>query len=158
MLNMQWQPVTAAAITLSIGTMVAADETTLCNFYVRSVPYTITTQGHYCFDRNLSTAMTSGNAITINADYVVLDLNHFKLGGGAAGEATEAYGVVVLDRRNVVVRNGIVRGFYVGISLHGMSSVVENNILDGNLLAGIFLGGVYNVAEVISSRRQAVLP
>ena len=51
-----------------------------------SVPYTITTQGHYCFNRSLSTAQTSGAAITINADFVTLDLNGYRLtGGGSPG-------------------------------------------------------------------------
>jgi hypothetical protein len=57
-----------AAMVAAFAPPAHADETTYCNFYIRSLPYTITTRGHYCFDRNLSTAQTSGNAITINSE------------------------------------------------------------------------------------------
>ena len=50
------------------------------------LPYTISAQGVYCFTQHLGTNMTSGNAITINTNNVVIDLNGFKLGGLGAGE------------------------------------------------------------------------
>ena len=120
----------------------AADETTFCNFFITSLPRVITTQGHYCFDRNLSTAIITGNAITINADFVVLDLNNFKLGGGSAGLGTNAVGIYSSDHRNITVRNGNIRGFKYGIRLVGTSTasggfVIENNFLDGNTFIAI---------------------
>ena len=116
-----------------------ADETTLCNTFITAVPFTITAQGHYCFNRNLSTGMTTGNAITINVDYVVLDLNNFKLGGGSAGLGTTTVGVFSRNHRNITVRNGNIRGFKVGVELVGTFAgniVVENNVLDGNTSTG----------------------
>jgi hypothetical protein len=123
-----------------------AEETTYCNAFITALPYTITTQGHYCFNRNLSTSITTGAAITINADFVWLDLNNFKLGGGAAGTATNAIGVRSVDRDNVTVRNGNIRGFAVGIALEGTGTqaenlLVEKNVLDGNYKAGIAVKG-----------------
>ena len=112
-----------------------ADETTLCNTFITAVPFTITAQGHYCFNRNLSTGMTSGNAITINVDYVVLDLNNFKLGGGSAGLGTNAVGIFSRNHRNITVRNGNIRGFRFGVELIGTFAgnvLIENNVLDGN--------------------------
>jgi len=66
------------AALMGLAGTAAADETTFCNFFITTLPYTITTQGHYCLQQNLSTAITSGAAITISVDYVVLDLNNFK--------------------------------------------------------------------------------
>ena len=132
---------------------VHADETTFCNTYITSLPYTITMQGHYCFNRNLSTAMTSGAAIAVNADFVVLDLNNFKLGGGAAGPATQTVGILGVNRSNITIRNGNIRGFLVGIRLAApdaslsQNNLVENNVLDGNTNKGIDLRGRSNVVR-----------
>lgn len=132
---------------------VRADETTLCNTYITSLPHTIAAQGHYCFSRNLSTAITAGAAITINTDFVVLDLNNFKLGGGAAGPATETVGILGVNRNNITVRNGNIRGFLVGIRLTApdpalsQNNLVENNVLDGNTNKGIDVRGKSNVVR-----------
>ena len=121
----------------------SADETTYCNVFITTLPYTISVQGHYCFDRNLATAITSGNAITINADFVVLDLNNFKLGGGSAGLGTQAAGVFTSNHRNITIRNGNIRGFETGILIQTLSStgsggiLIENNVLDGNTVRGV---------------------
>ena len=128
------------------ATAAYADETTFCNAYITTLPYTISVQGHYCLNRNLSTAMTSGNAITINSDFVVLDLNNFKLGGGSAGLGTNTIGIYANSHRNLTVRNGNIRGFYIGIYLTGSSTtsgghLVENNILDGNTYYGAYVNG-----------------
>jgi len=116
----------------------SADETTFCNQFITTLPYTITVQGHYCFDRNLATAITAGNAITINVDFVVIDLNNFKLGGGSAGLGTNATGIGSVSHRNITIRNGNIRGFKKGISLTGSGGghLVENNVLDGNTWYG----------------------
>jgi len=129
--------VLALATLIGLAGTARADETTFCNQFITTLPYTITTQGHYCFNRNLSTGMTSGNAITINVDFVVLDLNNFKLGGGSAGLGTNAVGVYSSNHRNITVRNGNIRGFKYGIRLAGTGTapgglVIENNVLDGN--------------------------
>jgi parallel beta-helix repeat protein len=138
----------AAVLGAVMASSVSADETTRCNAYITTLPYTISSQGHYCFDRNLSTAMTSGNAITISASYVVLDLNNFKLGGGSAGPATQARGIYALDRTNITVRGGNIRGFLYGIAIDSTSPVqraqnttIENNVVDGNYAIGILASG-----------------
>lgn len=142
-----------AVAVVAIVPSLSADETTFCNAYITSLPYTIMAQGHYCFDRNLSTAITSGAAITINADFVVLDLNKFKLGGGAAGLATQAVGILGVNRSNITVRNGNIRGFLVGIRLTApvaalsRNNLIENNVLDGNTNKGIDLRGENNIVR-----------
>jgi parallel beta-helix repeat protein len=123
------------------GTAVA-DETTFCNAFITTLPFTISTQGHYCFNKNLSTAITTGAAITINTDFVVLDLNNFKLGGGSAGFSTSASGIKAIQHSNLTIRNGNIRGFRRGIYIDGGTNhVIENNVLDGNTQYGVFLSG-----------------
>jgi len=101
---------------------------------ITSLPYTITTQGIYCFAGNLSTSMAMGNAINIQANNVTLDLNGYKLGGLAAGDGTQAYGIYAYQRKNITIKNGIVRGFYIGISLEDTSLLTTSS---GHVVAGI---------------------
>ena len=143
---------TGAIVWAAFAAPALADETTFCNMFITSVPTTITAQGHYCFNKNLSTAITNGAAITINSDFVVLDLNNFKLGGGGAGLATDAFGIYANNRSNLTIRNGNIRGFAVGIMIEGTTGasaqniLVENNLVDGNMKVGI---NVYGAAVTI---------
>ena len=122
--------------------------TALCQAIV-SLPFTIRTQGRYCLVRNLSTAQATGAAITVASDFVVLDMKGFKIGGGAAGAGTQAVGIYALNRRNVTIRNGNVRGFLKGVFLEDTSStfttsqghLIENVRADQNTFAGIHVQG-----------------
>jgi hypothetical protein len=104
-----------AGLALSAGAR--ADETLICKHFIRAVPFTINFPGHYCFTANVRTAINTGNAITIAADDVLIDLNGFTLDGTPAGTGTNANGFFTFDRRHVTVRNGTVRGFFDGIQL-----------------------------------------
>jgi hypothetical protein len=140
----------AASAFLMAPQPLAADETTFCNFFITSLPYTISEQGHYCFDRNLSTSITSGNAITIESDFVVLDLNNFKLGGGGAGLGTQTTGVYALNQKNITIKNGNIRGFFRGVALEDSSDgtgdsqnhLIQNITADGNTYIGILVAGI----------------
>jgi hypothetical protein len=140
---------------------VAQAETTICT-PIRTLPYTITAQGSYCLDRNLSTAITSGAAVTINTNYVVLDLNGFKIGGGSGGPGTTASGVYALNRQNVTIKNGNIRGFQRAVFLEGASSmahVVEDVRADQNTYAGIWVEGQGHVVrnnQVVSTTGTSV--
>jgi hypothetical protein len=94
-----------------------ADETTICKRFINAVPFTINTPGHYCFRDDVQANISTGDAITILADDVLLDLNGFSLDGTAAGTGTSANGIFTFDRRHVTVRNGTVRGFFNGVQL-----------------------------------------
>jgi parallel beta-helix repeat protein len=123
----------------------AAESYDNCTDFVDSVPATITTQGVWCLRKDLSTAIITGAAITIAAHNVTLDCNDFKLGGLAAGNESQAYGVYANDRLNATVRNCNVRGFYNGIYLnHGAGHLVENNRLDNNLVTAVSLVSASN--------------
>jgi hypothetical protein len=129
-------------------------ETTICTV-ISALPYTISAQGSYCLDRNLSTGMTTGAAITINVDFVVLDLNGFKVGGGSAGFGTLTSGVFSQNHKNITVKNGNIRGFYRAVYLKDTSGtftssqghLVEDVRADQNTFAGIVVEGRGNVVR-----------
>ena len=115
-----------------------------CAGFITSLPAVISTQGTWCMKQDLATAVTSGNAITINTNNVTIDCNDFKLGGLAAGVGTSALGISAIGRSNVTVRHCNVRGFYVGIYLEdiaGGGHAVEDNRLDGNTFNGVLVEG-----------------
>jgi hypothetical protein len=115
---------------------------------IRAVPTVISSPGVYCFDHHVGTGITSGAAITIQSDDVVLDLAGFTL-AGTAGPAGTARGIVAVGRRNVTIRDGTVRGFEAGISLSGgQNNLVERIRAEGNVLRGIEnVGGERNVVR-----------
>ncbi|MDJ0613449.1 MAG: right-handed parallel beta-helix repeat-containing protein [Rhizobiaceae bacterium] len=134
------------ASTVTFGSNIVHAETTECT-EITSVPTTITVQGVYCLKGDLNTNITSGNAITINTNNVTIDLNGWKLGGLAAGAGTNARGISATNRKNIVIRNGSIRGFRYGIFILGTSStsssghLVESVLADGNRLLGILIQG-----------------
>jgi len=130
-------------VTIVVGGLAQADETFYCDRFISNVPFQITAPGHYCLARNIITSIASGNAITINASSVWLDLNNFTLDGTPAGTATDASGIVAVGGSNITVRNGVVKGFFNGINLAGSggNQTVENVWADRNYVNGIAARG-----------------
>ena len=140
---------TAVAATLTFGTFSAAAEVTECT-EITSVPTTISRGGIYCFKGDIGTNLTSGSAITIAANNVTIEMNGYRLGGLAAGAATEASGISSDSRRNVTVRNGILRGFLRGIEVKGETSashLYEDLLVDGNRFIGIEIRGSAHIVK-----------
>ena len=138
-----------AALALLAGALCAtparAETFNTCAGFITTLPTTITTQGVWCLDRNLSTAITSGVAITIATNNVTIDCNDFKIGGLAAGDSSTAMGIRADNRQNASVRRCAIRGFYLGIYLNeGAGHLVEDNRLDNNLYTGINVIGDNN--------------
>src|SRR5262245_9249924 len=140
-------------LAVALGAVPAWAETVNCT-PITSLPAVIPVQGVYCFTGDLSTAMTSGNAIAIQTNNVILDLNGFKLGGVAAGLGTQTFGIYALDRQNITIKNGTVRGFYWGILLEGSPAglggaghVVEDIRADRNTVVGIQVDGQANIVR-----------
>ncbi len=126
-----------------------------CDTFIDSVPYSIGAPGHYCLARDVTYGSASGNAIVIGADQVVLDLRGYAI-GGSAGVGGSAVGVRVSNHDNVVIRNGAVRGFYIGIELDGSlvaagnnKNLVEDIRADANSRAGVWISdlGAYNTVR-----------
>lgn len=144
----------AGALSLVPGAAKAAQSYDSCTGFIESLPATITTQGTWCLRKNLSTSITSGNAITIAANNVTLDCNDFKVGGLGGGSESKTNGIYADDQANVTVRQCTVRGFYRGVFLNkGFGHLIEGNRVDNNLYIGIASGGS-NAAETGSVIRN----
>jgi len=104
-------------------------------------------------DVSTDPSFTSGNAIEIANNNIVLDLNGHKVGGQAAGPATQATGIYALQRNNVTIKNGTVKGFRDGVLLddptntasHGY--LVENIRAEANTVRSIQVFGQGNVVR-----------
>ena len=128
---------------------IASAESTLCTAITQGMlPYVITTPGIYCVNQKLTTAMTSGAAITINASNVVLDLNANAIGNLLAPMSTQAVGIFADSRQNVTVQNGILRGFWAGVALidhatpgNASGSAVYGITADQSRAVGIIVAG-----------------
>jgi hypothetical protein len=138
----------------------AAESYDNCTGFVTSIPSVITAQGTWCLKQDLTTAMTSGTAITVNASNVTLDCNDFKLGDLAAGTSTTAVGIYAQYRSNITVRHCNIRGFYDGLRFFDDGSgvvstgghVVEDNVFMANTRMGLQVDGDGSVV-----RRNRVL-
>jgi hypothetical protein len=112
-----------------------------CTGFITSLPATITTQGTWCLKADLTTAITSGNAITVAANNVTIDCNDFKLGGLAAGAGTLTTGIFADTRDNLTIRHCNIRGFFEGTVLtNGSGHLIEDNRFDSNTFAGLDVG------------------
>lgn len=88
---------------------------------IGSLPYTITTSGNYELESNLTYAGLE-NAIEVNADNVVINLNGFSIRTNGMG----AFGVYVAQHKNLTVRNGSILGFQAAVVLAGPQSRAVN--------------------------------
>jgi len=112
-----------------------------CTGFITSIPATITTQGTWCLNADLNTAITSGKANKVVTNNVTIDCNDFKLGGSAAGAGTLASGIFAQSCDNLTIRRCSVRGFYSGTEINGGSGhLIEDNRFDGNTGLGISIG------------------
>lgn len=135
----------------TVYTVSVRAETTECT-EITFIPTTINTQGVYCLKQafGINPGLISGAAIFIAVNNVVLDFNGFKLGNLGAGTATTAIGIRGIDRKNVTIKNGILRGFETAISFEVTSSadystssgnVVEDMTIDQNTVNGVWVEG-----------------
>lgn len=119
----------------------AAESYDNCNNFIESLPATIATQGVWCLRKDVSTGITSGNAIRITTNNVTIDCNGFKIGGLAGGDSTNATGIYAEGRQNITIRGCGIRGFHTGIEIaDGAGHLVEHNRLDYNRSVGIAFG------------------
>ncbi len=121
----------------------AQAEVTECT-EITTVPMSITAQGLYCLKGNLLTGISTGTAISIETNNVTIDMNGWRIGGLAGGDASTAIGISSLGRKNVTVRNGSIRGFAAAIQVSDASSSrhrYEDLVIDGAKSAGIIIAG-----------------
>ena len=113
----------------------------------KNVPLVITRPGSYCLISNLTVSSPDVSAITNNADNVTIDLNGFTISG--PGKGVSGIGIkndMMRGVYNVVVKNGTVRAWGIGIHLHGTNNRVENvRVLEAG--HGIFVGSSSVVSQ-----------
>lgn len=100
---------------------------------IGSLPFTITQPGSYYFTGNLEFTSASGDAITVSADNVTIDLNGFTLSSTApvTGSAIK----VPSSGHNTVVTNGTIKGS-TSITDTGVSWIATNE----GFTYGLWLG------------------
>lgn len=133
---------------------------------ITSLPYTISSSGVYCLTGNLSTAISSGNAITIDTNNVTIDLNGWRLGGLAAGDSTATNGIYATQRKNITIRNGTIRGFKRAIFLQdfiphttSQGHLVEDIRAEQNTTTGIEVlgqGSITRRNQIVATGRPTV--
>lgn len=122
----------AVAVACATAALPAAAAESLdgCTGFIDALPATITKQGTWCLRAGLTTAIASGNAITVGASSVTIDCNDYRLLGTATPASTTAVAIAAAARTNVTVRNCRIEGFDTGISLTGPygHTVVDNHL------------------------------
>ncbi len=132
------------------GLVASAAEVTL----IENLPYRIEKPGRYKIGKDLEYSATTGAAVRIDADDVSLDFAGNTI-SGTAGDGTSAIGISAMDRKNLKIMGGTVRGFYFGIDIRASSRdepkssghVVSRMRLDQNRYFGIRLEGTASKIE-----------
>ena len=128
-------------------------ETTNCTV-ITHLPYVINKEGIYCLRRNLSTSISSGDAIEINKSNVTIDLNGYRISGLLAGKLTRTNGIYSNKKRNIKIRNGSIRGFYRAVYLDddkpftaSRGNLIEDIHADRNTFMGFRVFGSNNIVR-----------
>lgn len=95
-------------------------ETTQCTV-ISALPATLSAAGIYCITQDLVLAGSTGNAVTIAADSVTLDLNGHAL-RSKAGANTATTGVGLSGHKYFTITDGTIAGFGNGIDVQSPSS------------------------------------
>lgn len=120
-----------------------------CTGFITSVPTVISTPGTWCLKQDVTTAITSGNAVTIAANDVTIDCNDYRLDGLAAGLGNAAFGIYSNNQARITIRHCDIRGFHRGAYLQGTGGghLVEDNHFDANVYNGFRVEGGNTVSR-----------
>ena len=130
-----------AALLVAPVTAHAAESFDACTATITVLPVTLDSGGRYCLRNDVSTPISSGTAIEVNANNVTLDCNGFKIGNLAGGSGSTATGVLT-DRLNTRITGCHFRGFkspVMGVNAHGAQ--ITDNFFEGGLYYGLYLAG-----------------
>jgi hypothetical protein len=104
--------------------------------------------GNYYLPANVTVALATGSAITINASEVTLDLNGRSLIN--TSPTNQANGVLVNDQLDVTIQNGDIVGFGIGVYFspnsadNNRKNTAANFRLDNNTIAVASVSGHSN--------------
>jgi hypothetical protein len=144
-------------LALALTVAPAGAETVNCTV-INAVPFTIASPGIYCLNSHLNTNISSGNAITVNADNVVIDLNGHVLSNNGPGGGTQARGVFSNNRRDVTVKNGTIRVFHTCVQLDETLPAVDSrtHIVEDLKLENCRARGMWVIGQSSTVRRNVV--
>ena len=140
--------VMGSVLLLSVTANVFAEEA--CTEF-STVPFVIKKAGHYCMAADISAPENARQQFMIMVldNNVTLDLRGYRLSGPGSG-----MGIAAMQRSDVVIQNGTISDFDIGIALMSMRStpVATNNTfrnlkLLNNRLAGIVAVGDKTVIQ-----------
>lgn len=118
---------------------------------ITSLPTVINKSGVYCLKRDLAFRATTGAAIDIRRNNVVLDLNGFRIFGTAA-LSNETVGVQVSNKQKVRITGGTIERFRVGILLdRGIANSIDNVHLDQIRQFGVLQSGSGKSLKVLDN-------
>jgi len=115
---------------------------------ITAVPFVITTSGNYYLPANITTALPTGSAITVEASEVTIDLNGRSLINTAS--TNQANGIFVLDQVDVTIQNGDIVGFGIGVYFspnsadNNRKNTAANLRLDNNTIGVASVSGHSN--------------
>jgi len=116
---------------------------------ISSAPYTISAPGQYCLTNDIEFLGTSGDAISIAASDVTLDLDGWALYGplrNGTPASVNTGGINASLQTNVTIQNGTVNGFARGIQIGGGAAFKPRGIVVRNMkvLHAVYVGiGIY---------------
>lgn len=126
-----------------------------CQYYVDSVPTTITTPGVWCLRQDLKVPSPMNSAINIQASNTTLDCKGFVLDGTAIPEASAQWGIVSDQQHGVTIRNCTLKGFFTGIAIYNTTSY-GNSVRDNRVLQS-YGNGIQVVGDGSVVRGNTVL-
>jgi hypothetical protein len=107
---------------------------------IQTLPYTIKKPGRYSLSASLN-YKGIGAAITILADDVSLDLRGRSISAIPANSlANETAGIYSNSRKNITIRNGVLKNFFRGVYLEGTNETGGHLVEDIEVRDSTFLG------------------
>jgi hypothetical protein len=137
------------AAVATLATPVLYAETLNCTA-ITSLPYTINLPGTYCLNSDLTYSVGDGIAISVNstAAPLVLDLNGHSLAYDGPG-GLDASWAIRSWASHLTVRNGAIRGFYMGVQLFNTTSdsLIEDLQIENSVVEGVVAQGKRHVVR-----------
>lgn len=147
------------ALVLLLLSSASFAETNRCTV-ITNPPFVIDKAGVYCLIVNVNYKQSTGAAITVLVNDVTIDLNGFTLSGVGGGPNTFADGINALNRHNITIKNGNIRGFQYGINLQDNSAfktASQRHLIEDVVISRSNFRGISVAGSDITVRRNRVV-
>jgi hypothetical protein len=127
---------------------------------IPSLPATISAPGNYCLNANHSVNITTGAALTIDANDVELDCANHSITNTATSASGSSSGIALTDQNTVTVRNcrvlgGFTNGIYAFQTLSATNKNYYLNFID-NYIAGPYRYGILAYGSAVELRGNRI--